>query len=88
MRRRDTILVDRRGLVRRSRQGTLANRPAPPRRPGPSWHGPQVGIQGEYDRREATGQALSMLAAGALMAILLVGGIVVQAFLDTFDQRS
>ena len=86
MRRRDNILVDRRGLVRPDGQRTLARRPTLPRQPGVSWRGQPVGIEGEYDGLEATGQLVSMLAAGALMAILLVVGIAVQAFLDTFDQ--
>ena len=88
MRRRDTILVDRRGLVCLDGQGTLARRPTLPRQSGASWRGQPVGIQGEYEVLEAIGQLLSMLVAGALMAVFLVGGIAVQATLGALDKGS
>ena len=52
------------------------------------WHRQQVGIQEEFDRREAIDQVLGALAAGLGLVVLFTVGVVLEAVSDTFSRRS
>jgi len=88
VRRRDTALADRRAPVRLNRHRTLARGLAHPPNPWrEAWRVQRVGIDSEYDSGEAMKELMSMLVAGAAMAVLLVLGIAAQTFVETFDHR-
>lgn len=88
VRRTNTVLTDRRALVRLRRHGTVAGCPMRPRHPwSEAWRVQRVGIDTEYDSGEAMSQLMSMLVAGVAMAVLLVVGIAAQTFVETFDHR-
>ena len=52
------------------------------------WHRQQVGIQEEFDRREAIDQVLGALAAGLGLVVLFTVGVVLEAVSDAFSHKS
>lgn len=88
VRRRNTVLRDRRALVRAKRHGKVAAGPTRARHPwSRAWRVQRVGIDSEYDSGEAMSQFMSMLVVGAAMAVFLMIGIAAQTFVETFDHR-